>query len=116
MGIMKEFAQDLSEVMGIKSINQDVLEVGQAVLDAKGNPIELMKIAKHIRKERLIRVCCVCKRWYDGDRWVNPKVITDWQGNETAFYPQGQQTHTFCPECYNGFYKDEIEAGILTAV
>ncbi|MDD5353234.1 MAG: hypothetical protein PHS93_08760 [Candidatus Omnitrophica bacterium] len=104
MGIMKEFAQDLAESMGLENINQDVLEIGQKVLDAKRDPIKLMKIAKLIRNERLFnqgrlmkRVCCIC--------------------HKTIGYKEGSgMTHGNHSECFNEFYKAEIEAGLLTAV
>ncbi len=104
MGIMKEFAQDLAEAMGYETINNEVLEIGQMILDAHGDPVCLMKIAKLIRKERLFaqgklmkRICCIC--------------------HKTIGYKEGSGvTHGNHPECYNVFYKAEIEAGILTAV
>ncbi len=101
MGIMKEFAQDLAEVMGYEDINSDVLEIGQKVLDAKRDPIKLMEIAKLIRNERLFsqgklmkRVCCIC--------------------HKTIGYKEGSgMTHGNHPECFNEFYKSEIAKGLL---
>lgn len=128
MGKLKEFAQDLAKIMGFENINNDVLEIGQMILDAHQDPICFMKIAKHIRKERFIRVCCVCKRYLSDGEWVEPKLTQiNYKGKTDSgykingeitelIYPQSKQTHGFCPECYNEFYKDEIAQGILKAV
>jgi len=40
------------------------------------------------RKDRFIRVCCVCKCWDEGDHWSNRPI------------PVGKQMHTYCPPCY----------------
>ncbi len=44
------------------------------------------------RNDRFIRVCCVCRRWHDGESWTDRPT------------PVGKQTHTYCDDCY----KDSI--------
>jgi hypothetical protein len=110
----------LYEVMGFTEPNDTSSEIGIRILvliqhgrcAIEHKPFvvkEFMKIAKRIRKERSIHVCSVCRRFKSGDGWVQGILKAD----GTIIYPQGKQTHTFCPECYNEYYKDEIEAGIL---
>ena len=101
MGIMRDFAMDLAEALGLPNINQAVLEIGQEILSSRGNPIELMKIAKKIRKERFIRICSYCRRFESGGRWMVPELRVDyWNQTRELIYPQGQQTHCACPECF----------------
>jgi len=41
------------------------------------------------RKDRFIRVCCWCNRWWTGAGW------------QVENLPVGKQTHTYCPLCYD---------------
>jgi hypothetical protein len=41
------------------------------------------------RKDRFIRVCCLCGRWWTGKGW------------QVTNLPVGNQTYTYCPLCYD---------------
>lgn len=123
MGKLKEFAQDLAEAFGQENIDDGILTAGQEILNTRDlkparRGFKLMRISKLMRRYRFIHVCSVCKRYKSGDEWVMPILkIENWKiPRPLRIYPQGKQSHTFCPSCYNEFYKAEIEAGILTAV
>ena len=121
-------SRPLYEAMGFSESNDVTNKVFREIKAAHRDIFWLISLARDIRKWRFIRVCSVCKRWHDGEGWIEPKLKeTDIEGITSngqeingeiieLVYPQGKQTYTFCPECYNEYYKDEIEAGILTAV
>ncbi len=47
-------------------------------------------------QERFTIVCCKCQRWVDDERWTDSPI------------PEGKQSHTYCPVCYDEVMK-EIE-------
>jgi hypothetical protein len=98
MGYMREFADDIREIMGLSEIDDSVLELGQRILVARELPLlrrlsENMRIVKHIRAERFILICGWClkkgivsvKR---GDYWENLKGVV-----------KGKQSVGICPDC-----------------
>ena len=105
MGIIKAFAQDLAEAMGLPDINQTVLEIGQSILDTKQFPkaqrgLQVARIARRIRKERFVYLCSWCldigiikiKR---NDVWEVAKSI-----------PGGKRSHGICEECRDELVKE----------
>jgi hypothetical protein len=98
MGYMKEFAQEIAEVMGLPEIDNSVLELGQRILVARELPLrqrlsENMRIAKDIRAERFILICGWCLQ----KGIVNIKRDDYWENIKCV--PQGKQLVGMCPCC-----------------
>ena len=103
MGRLKEYAQDLAEALGYENINHEVLEIGQDILDARilepaNRGLRLAKIAKRIRRERVVKVCAYCGKVKLGDTYEKVKYV-----------PKGHISHGMCQRCYNEMIK-EVEA------
>lgn len=87
---IKDLAMDISYEMGFDGI------IDFAMRSVAEQVIMVMKLARKIRKERMIRVCAwhESSAWFDGEDWVTDRPI-----------PPGRQTHTMCPECYEKRYE-----------
>ena len=79
MGKMKEYAQEMSDLFTDGIICEKSNRYGQVFL--------LMNSARHFRKNRIIRICSYCKRWFDGLDWTDRRI------------PPGQRSHGACPKC-----------------
>ena len=100
MGYMAVFAQELAESMGFDDIHPIVLEICQRILDVKNFPLadkirEQIKIARIIRQERKIAICCFCKKFRSHDQWFRGDI------------PPGVQSHGMCEPCYDNFIKEQ---------
>ena len=85
-------------------ITRDGIKKNLSVL--KGSQVDkalaLMRNARRIRAERVIRVCSYCHAWWDGEEW-----------NESHI-PVGKQTHGACPDCFKKAM-DAIKADTVNA-
>jgi hypothetical protein len=110
----------LHQAMGFPQPNDTTNKVFREIKASNRDIFWLISLARDIRKWRFIHVCSVCRQFKSGDEWVKPIQKAVWHGGEIVsfdlVYPQGTQSHTFCPTCYNKYYKDEIKNGILTAI
>jgi hypothetical protein len=113
---MTTLAQDITKAMGFQKINLNVIDIEKRINDSKRLPkqyrgLVLAKIGKTIRQERMIRVCSVCKRYEIDGEWIESigfkvgEITLDWI---ELSIPPGQQTHGYCPVCYDQAMK-EIE-------
>jgi len=116
---MPTLAQGITEAMGFQKINLNVIDIEKRINDARRYPAQyrglvLGKIAMTIRKERMIHVCCECKRYLIDGEWIESIGL---KISETRLpfefvklgIPPGQQTDGYCPVCYKEIMK-EIKA------
>lgn len=114
---MTSLTQKITKAMGFKKINISVIDIEKSINDSRRLPeqyrgLVLAKIAKTIRQERMMHVCCECKRyevdgeWIDSAGWKLRAGIVEWI---ELSIPPGQQTHGYCPVCYCKIMK-EIQA------
>lgn len=111
---MATLAQKITAAMGYEKINLNVIDIEHRINDARNLPkqhrgLVLAKIAKTIRQERMIHVCSACKRyeidgeWIDSEGWKVGVGIVEWID---LSIPPGQQTHGYCPVCYEKVMKE----------
>jgi len=91
--------EQIMAALGFKKIDPTVTYIEQRINFARNlsNPLYFYTVAhtaKMIRRNRFIRVCCVCKRYEVHGEWVKGKI------------PKGNQTHTYCPVCYEELKKE----------
>ena len=114
---MTTLAQEITKAMGFQKINLNVIEIEKHINDARRYPgqyrgLVLAKIAKTIRQERMIHVCCVCKRYEIDGEWLESVGFKVSEGTFNFIelsIPPGQQTHGYCPICYEEI-TNEIKA------
>ncbi len=100
-GLFEGDRNPLYKPLGLQEPNDLSVEIANRILKAGRDALELARIAKVIRRERVIRVCAWHEpeqAWWDGEEWVVGNI------------PPGRQTHTLCPECFEKA-KTEIKAG-----
>jgi len=101
MGKMKELFEEghdpLYKALGFESPNDLSVAIANRILKAGKDALTIAKIAKTIRNERFIRVCCACQKYFDNGEWVEGNI------------PIGKQSHGYCPECFEEIMK-EIKA------
>jgi hypothetical protein len=90
---MIELEERIQKAMGFKDINPTVNRFTQRIylserVSAKYRGLLLARIAKAMRRERFISVCCVCNRFKVDSEWIKGNI------------PPGVQSHTYCPSCY----------------
>jgi hypothetical protein len=107
-------AQQVTKAMGFEKINISVIDIEKRINESMRLPnqcrgLVLAQIARTIRQERFIHVCSVCKRYIIDGEWLKSfgrKI------DETTFawiersIPPGQQTHGYCPICYEQVMKE----------
>jgi hypothetical protein len=123
---MTTLAQDITRIMGYEKINLSVIDIEKRINEAyvycgMNRALDLARIAKTIRQERLITVCAWHKPnqvWWDGQEWRDYSMAepTTYDGEMSYSLlgghsiPPGIQTHGMCPECYE---KEMSEVKIL---
>lgn len=108
-----ELEERIQKAMGFKEISDTVNIFTQRIYHAELVPIKyrgllLARIAKAMRRERFISVCCVCGRYLVDGEWIKGSI------------PPGIQSHTYCRHAMRkeksnyerqGYYESKAKKG-----